>query len=177
MKNIRRYWLTPFKYVVPADYENWFEELAAAGWHPEKVGQWSSLAMRFAQGAPRKYRYVVDVQPTPKRDYMRMYEDFGWEFVGQMASVFVWRRVYDGERPESFTDAPSRRGRNKRFIGAVSVSFVIFVLGALAAAGAAIFAPLEDERRLELVFMTLFCLVLAAGIGFVMLRMRKNIDR
>ncbi len=177
MKNIRRYWLTPFKYVVPADYENWFEELAAAGWHPVKVGQWSSLAMRFAQGAPRKYRYVVDVQPTPRRDYMRAYEDFGWEFVGQMASVFVWRRVYDGERPESFTDAPSRRGRNRRFIWAVSLSFAMALLGSLITGGAAIFAPLDASRRWELGIMAVLLIAAAAALGAVMVRIRKNMDR
>ena len=174
-KNVQ--WLTPFRYVVPADYENWFEEKAAAGWHPVRIGQWSSIAMRFAKGEPKKYRYVVDMQPVPKKDYIRTYQEFGWEFVGQMASAMVWRREYDGERPESFSDAQSRRGRNKRFIGAASVSFIMFTLGALAAAGTAVFAPLDAERRLELILMTVFCALLAAGIGFVMLRMRKNIDR
>ena len=174
-KNVQ--WLTPFRYVVPADYENWFEEKSAAGWHPVRIGQWSSIAMRFAKGSPKKYRYVVDMQPVPKKDYIRTYQEFGWEFVGQMASAMVWRREYDGERPESFSDAQSRRGRNKRFIGAASVSFIMFTLGALAAAGAAVFAPLGAVRRLELILMTAFCFLLAAGMGFVLLRMRKNIDR
>ncbi len=170
-------WLTPFRYVVPADYENWFEEQAAAGWHPVKVGQWSSIAMRFAKGSPKKYRYVVDMQPMPKKDYMRAYEEFGWEFVGQMASAMVWRREYDGERPESFSDAPSRRERNTRFFRAVSVSCFLFAAGALTSAGAAIFAPMDAERRLELWLMTAFCGAASAALGFVMAHIRRNIDR
>ncbi len=171
------YWLTPFRYVVPADYENWFEEKAAAGWHPVKVGQWSSIAMRFTKSTPKRYRYVVDMQAVPRKDYRRTYEEFGWEFVGQMASAMVWRREYDGERPESFSDAQSRRGRNKRFFWAVSVSGFLFAAGALAAAGAAVFAPVDGERRLELWLMTAFCAAAAAGLGFVMAHIRRNIDR
>lgn len=177
MKQDKRYWLTPFRYVVPADYENWFEEKAAAGWHPVKVGQWSSIAMRFTTSAPKKYRYVVDMQAAPKKDYRRMYEEFGWEFVGQMASAMVWRREYDGERPESFSDLQSRRGRNKRFFWAVSVSFFLFAAGALATVGAVLFAPLDAERTLELVIMTAFCVAAAVALGLVMARLRKNIDR
>ena len=177
MKQDRTYWLTPFRYVVPADYEHWFEEKAATGWHPVKVGQWSSIAMRFAKGAPKKYRYVVDMQAAPKKDYRRMYEEFGWEFVGQMASAMVWRREYDSERPESFSDLMSRRGRNQRFFWAVSVSCFLFALGALATLGAVLFAPLNAERTLELVIMTAFCVAAAVALGFVMARIRKNIDR
>jgi hypothetical protein len=177
MTEKRLHWLTPFRYVVPADYENWFEEQAAAGWHPVKVGQWSSIAMRFAKGAPKKYRYVVDMQPAPKKDYMRTYQEFGWEFVGQMASAMVWRREYAGERPESFSDVPSRRARNKRFIRAVSFSFAMALLGGLTVGGALIFAPLTGERRLELIIMAIFFAAAAAALGFVMARIRRNIDR
>jgi hypothetical protein len=177
MSDKKIHWLTPFKYAVPADYENWFEALALEGWHPVKVGQWSSIAMRFSKSEPKRYRYVVDMQAAPKKDYKRMYEEFGWEFVGQMASAMVWRREYDGERPESFSDTPSRRERNKRFFWAVSVSGFLFVAGALAAAGAALFAPLDAERRLELLLEAAFCMLAAVGLGAVMMRIRKNIDR
>ncbi len=177
MNQEKRYWMTPFRYVVPADYESWFEEKAAAGWHPVKVGQWSSIAMRFAKSTPKKYRYVVDMQAAPKKDYRRIYEEFGWEFVGQMASARVWRREYDGERPESFSDLQSRRGRNKRFFRAVSVSCFLFAAGALAAAGAVLFAPLDAERQWELWLMTAFCAAAAAALAAVMARIRKNIDR
>ena len=177
MKEKRVYWLTPFRYVVPADYENWFEEKAAAGWHPVKVGQWSSIAMRFEKSEPIKYRYVVDMQAVPGKDYRRTYQEFGWEFVGQMASAMVWRREYSGERPESFSDAPSRRGRNRRFFWAVSVSCFLFALGALAAAGAALFAPLDAERQLELWIMTAFCAAAAAALAAVMAHIHRKIDR
>lgn len=105
MKDTRVLYFSAFRHVVPEDFERWFEELTAAGWHPVKVGQWSSIAMRFERSEPRKYRYVIDMQAAPKRDYRPTYESFGWEFVGQMASAPVWHMAYAEERPESFSDA------------------------------------------------------------------------
>ncbi|MGG6310444.1 DUF2812 domain-containing protein [Paenibacillus macerans] len=120
--------LSAFRYVIPAQYEQWFEELAAEGWHPAKVGQWSSLAMRFVKGTPERYRYVVDLQAMPQKGYKQIYEEFGWEYVGRMSSAFVWRKKYAGERPESFSDRENLEVRNKRFIQAISFSFFIFAL-------------------------------------------------
>ncbi len=177
MSNKKVFWCTAFRYVVPADYENWFEKLAAAGWHPVKVGQWSSIAMRFAKGEPKKYRYVVDMQPLPKKEYKQTYEEFGWEFVGQMASAMVWRREYENERPESFSDVQSRRGRGRRFIGAASVSFILFLLGAIGFGLGAIFSQLSASDRLQFALAAGFLLVLAAMMGAVLLKMRKNLDR
>jgi hypothetical protein len=177
MNNTKLCWWTPFRYAVPADYENWFEQQALEGWHPVRVGQWSSFAMRFEKGEPKRYRYVVDMQPAPRKDYRRIYEEFGWEFVGQMASSYVWRREYQGERPESFSDLSSRHSRNKRFFWAIAVSGIMLALGALVAAGAAIFAPILPEKRLELALEAGFCALIAAALGAVMVRIRKNLDR
>ncbi len=171
----KTYWLSAFHFVVPADYEQWFEQLAAQGWHPVKVGQWNSIAMRFREGEPKKYRYVADMQPFPKKEYRQMYEEFGWEFVGQMASMMVWRREYTGERPESFSDASSRQDRNKRFIGAASVAFFMFLVCALASLGAFIFTHTED--RLDFGLMAAFSFVLTSLMGAALLKMRKNIDK
>jgi hypothetical protein len=176
-ENEKVFWCSAFRYVVPADYENWFEELAAEGWHPVKVGQWSSIAMRFAKGGPKKYRYVVDMQPFPKKEYRQTYEDFGWEFVGQMASAMVWRREYENERPESFSDAQSLHGRGRRFIGAASVSFILFLLGAVGFGLGAAFAQLSASDRLQFGIAAAFFLALASAMGAVLLKMRRNMDR
>jgi len=177
MKDKKTYWLTAFRYVVPADYEKWFEELAADGWHPVRVGQWSSIAMRFRKGEPKKYRYVVDMQPAPKKEYKTTYKDFGWEFVGQMASAYVWRREYAGERPESFSDIDSRRGRNRRFIWAVAVSFAAFLICGTGLAGGFIFSGLGDSEKLQMGIFAAICFAAAAALSLVMRKIAKNIDR
>ncbi|MEM1483659.1 DUF2812 domain-containing protein [Oscillospiraceae bacterium PP1C4] len=119
-------WLSVFRYVVPADFEHFMESLALEGWNVEKVGQWSSVKMDFVKTSPKKYSYVFDINVFPKKDYKATYEEFGWEFVGQMASCFLWRKEYTDERPESFTDAESTERRNRNIRNAVMVSSVLF---------------------------------------------------
>lgn len=177
MKERKTFFFSAFKYVIPADFERWFEELAAIGWHPVKVGQWSSIAMRFEKSEPRKYRYIVDAQPTPKKDYKQTYEEFGWEYIGQMASMHVWREAYTEARPESFSDAPSRVERNKRFVFAISVAFSIFLVGALAFAAGAIFSNLAPSDRLQFGIAAALFFLISILLGFVMGKVQKNIDR
>jgi hypothetical protein len=177
MNNKKMFFCSAFIYVVPADYERWFEELAAAGWHPVKIGQWSSIAMRFEKSEPRKYRYVVDMQFTSEKDYKQTYEEFGWEYVGQMASAHVWRQMYTDERPESFSDAPSREARNKRFIVAISFSFTMFLIGSLAFAAGAIFSDLTASDRLQFCIAAGLFFLFAVLLGLVMAKVNKNIDR
>lgn len=177
MKDRKTYFCSAFKFVVPADYEKWFEDLAAKGWHPQKVGQWNSLLMHFIKGEPRQYRYVVDMQSFPGKSYKQTYKDFGWEFVGQMASAYVWRREYKGARPESFSDSDSRKGRNRRFIGAASVSFVIFLLGGAAFAAGAVFSGLEPSDKLQFSIASVLFFALAIAIGLAMRKMKRNIEK
>ncbi|MDD4797821.1 MAG: DUF2812 domain-containing protein, partial [Eubacteriales bacterium] len=94
MKHVKRAWFSPFIRVVPADYEQWLERLALQGWNVDTISQWDSICMTFTRTQPRRYRYVFDVQLTPQRDYRDTYEQFGWQYVGQMASVVIWRKEY-----------------------------------------------------------------------------------
>jgi hypothetical protein len=176
MKNRKVFFCSALKYVVPADYEHWFEGLAAAGWHPVKIGQWSSIVMRFEKSEPGKYRYVVDMQPVTKKDYKQIYEGFGWEYVGQMASAHIWRRKYTGGRPEAFSDAPSREARNKRFVLAISVAFTILLLGAAALAAGAVFGNLTASDRTQFGIAAALFFVLAFLLGLAMGKVKKILN-
>lgn len=127
MKERKTEWFSTFKYVVPAEYEQWLEKLAAEGWNVDKIGQWSSIRMVFEKTEPKRYRYIFDINIKNDKEYKTAYEEFGWEFVGQMASCFIWRKEYSDRRPESFTDAESIEKRNKNVMRAVSFSFFIFL--------------------------------------------------
>ncbi|MEA5004460.1 MAG: DUF2812 domain-containing protein, partial [Christensenella sp.] len=93
-------------------FENHMEKMAAEGWNVERIKQSDSFRMVFHKTQPRKYRYVVDLHALPAKDYKQTYEAFGWELVGKMASLYVWRKEYTSERPEAFTDAASREKRS-----------------------------------------------------------------
>ncbi|MGC4019716.1 MAG: DUF2812 domain-containing protein [Muricomes sp.] len=168
-----------FWYVIPADYERWLEELALKGWHPQKIGQFSSIAMTFVKTEPKKYRYVFDLQAMPKADYKLTYETFGWEFVGQMASAFVWRKQYENERPESFSDNETRMARSKRFIAAISFSFVLFLLASLIILTYFIwnFNKLTVNELLQFILGLSLSIGFTIYLGYVMRRISKSRDR
>lgn len=176
MKNIKWVWFSAFRYVVPADYERWFEHMEQGGWHVNKIGQWSSIALKFVRAEPKKYRYVFDLQALPRKDYVSTYEQFGWELVGQMASAFIWRMAYQDERPEAFTDGESIHKRNNRTIAAASVSFVMFLLLPLLLGIPIVFWPntLTQSDALQLYIAMAASLFCALLMGIVMLKIKKS---
>jgi hypothetical protein len=176
MKNKKSVWFSAFTKVVPAEYEAWMEDMEAKGWHLKKIGQWSSVRMVFYRSKPHKYRYVFDMQPFPKKEYTATYEQFGWEFVGQMASAFIWRKEYESERPEAFTDVESLDKRGRRTAGAAAVSMMVFWTGvaAISIVLAVLYGRMSQEDRIELIFMDIFIGVLAVLMSIVVRKIYKN---
>ncbi len=117
-------WFPAMRHFHPEKCELWLEALAAQGYAPQ-ITPLSFIAMRFEKGPIKKVRYVVDVQAPAPRDYIPKYQDAGWELVGRMANMYVWRRAYGAERPEAFTDAAAVRNRNERYAKALTVSTVM----------------------------------------------------
>ena len=137
------------------------------------------MAMNFVKTEPKKYRYVVDVQAVPKTDYKPTYEAFGWEYVGQMASIFVWRKQYDNERPESFSDKENRIARNKRLTAAISFSFILFLLTSLSILTCFIwnFNRLTIGGLIQFILGSLLSCGLTICIGYVMWKISKNREK
>ena len=169
-------WLTPFIHVVPAEYEAWFEALAADGWHPKNIGHLSSMRMTFIKSEQKKYRYVIDLQANLKAEYKTTYGDFGWEFVGQMSSIFVWRMEYTNEPPESFSDSDSLQKRNNRFTVIIAILFAMF---ALAAVGVTVvytvfFTQLSTEQHINCISGMIFSYILSLLLGCVLRKIHQN---
>ena len=176
MKNTKTVWLSVFINVVPADYENWLEQLALQGWNIDHISQWSSVAMTFHRSEPKKYRYVYDLQAFPKKEYKSTYEQFGWELVGQMASCFIWRKEYIDKRPESFTNLESLEKRNKQVVYAVSVSFIMFLIISIVLITAFImkFSNLSTSDILQFTLGTVLLSAFTVYLGYVMRKIYKN---
>lgn len=172
-------WFSVFRKVVPADYEEWMEKLALEGWNVEKIGQFSSFRMVFYRTEPRKYRYVFDLNAFPSTDYRNTYEQFGWEFVGQMASCFVWRKEYTDVRPESFSDRESVVKRNQRVKNAVTVAFTLFLLGIAALIAGIVVCVVRGlgERVLELSLEAVFLTAAAGYLWWVIRKIKQNLER
>ena len=168
-----------FRYLLPSDYENWLERMAAEGWHINRFRQWSSIVMTFRRGEPKRYRFVYDPQVSPRKEYIATYEQFGWEYLGRMASAHFWRMEYEGERPEAFSDQESIVRRNKRTIAAVSVSFCIFLITVLVVGILLLFFAdsLSEIDRTQVVVAEGFFGVITIALGTVMVFLRKNESR
>jgi hypothetical protein len=176
MKTKKVVWLSAFKHVIPAEYENWMEEMASQGWNIDRIGQWSSVRMVFTKSTPKKYRYVYDIQSNPKKDYRATYEQFGWEFVGIMASCFLWRKEYSSERPEAFSDLQSIENRNNSVVKAVSVSLIIFISAfmiTLIALGVT-FRSLAVGDTIQLIMFLLFSGSIATYLAWIRRKIHNN---
>ena len=165
-----------FRYLLPSDYENWLERMAGEGWHINRFRPWSSIVMTFRRGNPKKYRFVYDPQVSPRKEYIATYEQFGWEYLGRMASAHFWRMEYEGERPEAFSDQESIVKRNRRTIAAVSVSFTIFLITVLAVGILLLFFAdaLSKTDRMQVALAECFFGVITIALGAVMIFLRKN---
>ncbi len=168
-----------FRYLLPSDYENWLERMAAEGWHINHFRQWNSIVMTFIRGEPKKYRFVYDPQVSPRKEYIATYEQFGWEYLGRMASAHLWRMEYEGERPEAFSDQASTVKRNRSNIAAVSVSFTIFLVTVLVVGILLLFFAdsLSETARIQVVIAEGFFGVIMIARGAVMIFLRKNESR
>jgi hypothetical protein len=176
MKTKKVVWLSAFKHVIPADYENWLEEMALQGWNIERIGQWSSVRMVFTKSTPKKYRYVYDIQTNPKKDYRATYEQFGWEFVGIMASCFMWRKEYSSDRPEAFSDMQSIETRNTSVVRAVSVSLFIFISAFIITSIAlgVTFRSLTVGDNIQLILFLLFSGSVGVYLAWIRQKIYKN---
>jgi hypothetical protein len=161
--------------IIPANFETWLENMALQGWKVEKIGQWSSLRMVFIKSAPKKYRFVYDVNSFPTEEYKSIYEQFGWEYVGQMASANIWRQEYTIKRPESFSDMESMEKRNKKVITAVKINFVFFLVAAIAFLVAASIKPssMSYSDIVQFFIAGGLMLIIATYLGSVIYQIRK----
>lgn len=94
--------------------EAWLEEQARRGLHLVRPGL---FRFTFTQGEPREEKYRLDFQTlrgAAREEYLGLFRDAGWEFLGQVANRYYFRARPDALSPEIFSDAESRRDRIRR---------------------------------------------------------------
>lgn len=107
--------------------QEWLESMPAQGWHLCEV---FPLVYTFCRGEPTDYVYRFDFQTDAGlgEDYFQLYEDAGWEHVGQMGGWRYFRTVApEGELPEIFTDVDSRIAKYKRVLGYLAIFAAVFM--------------------------------------------------
>jgi hypothetical protein len=98
--------------------EAWLSEMAREGLHLEQVGLPGRYT--FRKGEPENFIYRLDYQSLHSKDkesYLQLFEDAGWEHVGDMSGWVYFRiKSENGEVPEIYSDAKSKKGKYERII-------------------------------------------------------------
>jgi hypothetical protein len=119
---------TFFRYFLAhqdARQEAWLESLARQGWHLASPG-W--VAFGFVRGESRRDRYRLDYQRLDherRAEYLGLYRDAGWDFVGESFNRYYFRSSQDSMSPEIFSDAESRNDRIRRELRIIVLLFGI----------------------------------------------------
>lgn len=117
-------WFPLCRYVIPSEFENWLEKKELNGWHIEKLNVFSFFYFTFKKAVSKKYRYVLDINLLPNKDYKEICIQFGLEPIERISNFFIWRQEYFDERPESFSDRDSLMNRNKRIRNAIKINLI-----------------------------------------------------
>lgn len=113
-----------------AKQEAWLEAHARRGLRLVKPGL---FRFTFATGAPADDKYRLDFQllrGSARQEYLGLFRDAGWEFLGQVANRYYFRATPDALSPEIFSDVASRKARIRRqmqFAGLVTAMLLLQV--------------------------------------------------
>ena len=94
--------------------EAWLREMGRQGWHLSSL---FPLIYTFTRGEPRDDVYRLDfIEPKKDLDdYLQLYRDAGWEYLGSLTGWRYFRRPYEaGEAAEIYTDAESKMQKYRR---------------------------------------------------------------
>ncbi|WP_420041401.1 DUF2812 domain-containing protein [Gordonia sp. MP11Mi] len=160
-------WLVPVRHPSPDDLELWLEEKAARGEVLNRVDAWSPLRMTFNKGEAGRYRYALERRDKPVPSlYFTARQDMGWESVGSLSNIHVWRRAYAGERPAGFIGEDL--GRRAALVGiGLSVVATIALVGAVALGVVAGLTDLAEPRDLWIPAAVLGIIAVGTGITAV----------
>lgn len=107
--------------------EAWLQEMARQGWHLKGIGAFGTY--KLAAGEPREMAYRLDffTDSKNKANYLKIFDDAGWEYIGEFGSWQYFRKpIQDGEVPEIFTDNESKIVKYGRILTILIVLLPIY---------------------------------------------------
>jgi len=110
--------------------EAWLRSMSQKGWHLFSLGL--PCIYRFRAGEPRDYVYRLDYPMYKKRDqqdYLQLFSDAGWEYLGKMSGWghYFRKEAGEGETLEIFTDVESKIAKYKRVLTYLTFLTVIYI--------------------------------------------------
>lgn len=140
-KPVRKFrWFWPWQDEVE---EAWLREMSQQGLHLATIG----LAGRytFFPGQPQDYVYRLDyINPAKdKPAYLQLFQDAGWEYIGEMAGWQYFRQLaQNGELPVIYSDAESKAEKYRRLLAFEVFMMLILVVIVPKSAAATLNVPI-----------------------------------
>ncbi len=110
--------------------EAWLAEMSRGGLHLDAVSPFGFY--HFHPGEPVDYVYRLDFQSLKAKDrdsYLQLFEDAGWEHIGDMGGWVYFRHLVDGTKfLEIFSDRESKIGKYQRVIAILVVFLPIMIV-------------------------------------------------
>ena len=148
--------------------ESWLREMAQQGWHLRSVALPGRYT--FEQGEPRDFVYRLDYFTEQKDivNYLQIFQDAGWEYVGEMNSWRYFRKeAFQGEALEIFSDNESKARKYQRILFILVAFLPILIVN------------VNNLNRLsnpffEVLTFVFFCILIFYGYIIIRLSMRVN---
>lgn len=109
--------------------EAWLEDMSREGWHLQSVKPLCKYT--FVMGEPVPYVYRLDYyrdQQTRFQEYMQIFGDAGWEYVGELSNWRYWRKPQvNGEATEIYSDRESKIIKYRRLLICLAF-FLVFLV-------------------------------------------------
>ena len=97
--------------------ETWLRQMAQEGWHFKSVSLPGNYTFEKGESIDHVYRldYFVDRKDMPA--YLQIFEDAGWEYLGEMSGWQYFRtESVNGNAPEIYSDKASKAKKYERLI-------------------------------------------------------------
>ena len=148
--------------------EAWLREMAQKGWHFKSVTLPGYYY--FEKGEPRNDFYRLDffINPKAKADYLQLFLDAGWDYLGEMGSWQYFRKTAsDGDVLEIFSDNESKSKKYQRILLFLIVFLPIYINAIN------LLNKRQDTFTLVLTFF-MFMFMIFYGYGIIRLGVRIN---
>lgn len=178
MKSV--YKLTPVSDYDIQGTESWLQDMALRGLYLKK---YRSLFCTFTPGPARKTRYRIEpcrraVDDDLPCDMLDLYEEYGWECVGDINREMLIFSTQDENAPELHTDPAIQGEQWKKLYKRARRDTVItplFTLFVISCAGVLLFdqgIPITNFITSSLLLVVLLCICLLVNIPSVFLKKR-----
>lgn len=110
--------------------ESWLSELARQGLHLQKPDIFGTYTFRTAEPCEVVYRLdFTRLKKTERENYWQLFQDAGWEHVGEMSGWQYFRRpVRPGESAEIFSDNESKIQKYKRLLTQMTAMLPVLIM-------------------------------------------------